>query len=74
MTEKKKRKRGQGEGSIYLRKKDGRWASEIQLGYSNGKRDRKFVYGKTRAEVADQLTEILNKHKQGCPSLAVSKL
>src|SRR5688500_6051279 len=58
--------RGQGEGSIYQRK-DERWVSEVQLGYSNGKRERKFVYGKTRAEVADKLTDVLNRHKQGLP-------
>jgi integrase len=63
---KKAKTRGQGEGSIYQRK-DGRWVSEVQLGYSNGKRDRKFVYGKTRKEVADQLADILNKQKQGLP-------
>jgi integrase len=63
------KKRGQGEGSIYQRK-DGRWVSEVQLGYSKGKRDRKFVYGKTRKEAADKLTDILNKQKIGLPIIA----
>jgi integrase len=63
------KKRGQGEGSIY-QCKDERWVSEVQLGYSNGKRDRKFVYGKTGKEVADKLTDLLNKHKQGLPIIA----
>jgi integrase len=65
----KNRKRGQGEGSIY-RRKDGRWVSEVQLGFRNGKRERKFVYGKTRKEVADKLTDILNKQRQGLPIVA----
>jgi hypothetical protein len=33
-------KRGQGEGSIYKRKTDGRWAASVTLGYVNGKRKR----------------------------------
>jgi integrase len=62
----KTKKRGQGEGSIYQRS-DGRWVSEVQLGYRNGKRERKFVYGKTRKAVADELTDLLNRQKQGLP-------
>ncbi len=37
-------KRGNGEGSIYQRKKDGKWVASITL--DNGKR--KVFYGKTK--------------------------
>src|SRR5919112_6268228 len=44
-------KRGRGEGSIY-RRKDGRWVGQYEVG---GKR--RYVYGKTRKEVATKLTK-----------------
>jgi integrase len=59
---KRGRRRGQGEGSIYQRD-DGRWAAIVDLGWQDGKRRRKFVYGRTRAEAAAKLTQAL-KHKQ----------
>jgi integrase len=40
------RRRGRGEGSIY-RRKDGRWVGQYEVG---GKC--RYVYGKTRKEVA----------------------
>ena len=59
-------KRGQNEGTIYHRK-DGRWASAINLGYQNGKLKRKTFYGETRAEVAEKLNGALNDYKKGLP-------
>jgi len=44
-------KRGRGEGSIY-RRKDGRWVGQYEVG---GKR--RYIYGKTRKEVAGKLTK-----------------
>ncbi len=35
-------KRGQNEGSIYKRP-DGRWCAQVNLGYVNGKRKRKYL-------------------------------
>lgn len=46
-----RRKGGAGAGSID-RDKDGRWRGNVHLGYRAGKRIRKAVSGKTRAEVA----------------------
>ena len=57
---KKQRRRGHGEGSIY-RRQDGRWGADISL--ENG--NRKTLYGKTRAEVADKLNTALQEQKQG---------
>jgi integrase len=59
-------KRGQNEGSIYKRK-DGRWAAAVSLGYQNGKLKRKTLYGKTRKEVQDKLTVTLRNVQQGIP-------
>jgi integrase len=53
-------RRGQGEGSIYLRK-DGRWCASITL----ENRRRKTFYGKTRKEVQEKLRVALNEQKQG---------
>ena len=48
----KKHRRGNGEGSVYQRK-DGTWAAVLTVGVKpDGKPDRKFLYGKTRKEVA----------------------
>jgi integrase len=45
-----RKRRGKGEGSIY-RRKEGRWVGQYEV---NGKR--RYVSGKTRAEVSKQLT------------------
>ncbi|MDP9383599.1 MAG: hypothetical protein M3Q29_26345 [Chloroflexota bacterium] len=47
-------KRGQNEGSIHMRP-DGRWVAVVSLGYKDGKRQRKYLYSKTRQEVAGKL-------------------
>jgi integrase len=59
-------KRGQNEGSIYKRP-DGRWTSVINLGYQNGRLKRQYFYAETREEVADKLTDALQKRRQGLP-------
>lgn len=61
----KKHRRGNGEGSVYQRK-DGTWAAVLTVGVKpDGKPDRKFLYGKTRKEVADKLREAQNKLDAG---------
>lgn len=59
-------RRGGAEGSIYQRG-DGRWTASISLGYAAGKRQRKYIYGKTRRDVAEQLTKGLRDTQQGLP-------
>src|SRR5262245_5292439 len=57
-TEIRRRRRGYSEGSIYQRK-DGRWTASISLGYRNdGRRKRRDVYGKTKADVAAELRKL----------------
>jgi integrase len=57
-------KRGSGEGSIYKRS-DGRWAGVVDLGWLDGKRNRKSMYAKTRKEVQEKLNTALLSHRRG---------
>lgn len=65
MARKKTTRRGNGEGSIYERKK-GQWAAAVTVGVkADGKANRKFFYGKTRAEVAEKLRDAQNQMAAG---------
>jgi integrase len=55
-------KRSAGEGSIYRRKSDGKWVGAIHLGYADGRRRRKVVYGRTQGEVRDKLQRLRAEH------------
>jgi hypothetical protein len=52
------------QGNIY-RRRDGRWAARVSVGYRNGKRARRWVYGKTRAAVADKMRTMIQAHQEG---------
>jgi integrase len=54
-------KRGNGEGSIYQRKEDGKWVGSITL----ENRKRKVFYGKTRKEVQEKMKVALHEQQQG---------
>ena len=56
----KARRRGNGEGTI-LKRSDGRWTAAIVLDDGG----RKWIYGKTRREVADRLTKIQRDVAEG---------
>lgn len=62
----RRRRRGHNEGTIG-RLPNGQWWARIDLGWVNGKRKRKAIYGDTRAEVAALLTKALRLHQQGLP-------
>lgn len=51
-------RRGHGEGTIGKRR-DGRWEARVDLGWVDGRRVRRTLYGATRAEVADKLRRAL---------------
>src|SRR3954453_8983036 len=51
------KKRGNGEGSIY-RRKDGRWVGQYTVYTAKGPKYR-YIYGKTRAAVAEKLTKAM---------------
>lgn len=57
-------RRGQGEGSIFQRE-DGRWCASVDMGYSGGRRRRKWIYGETRKEVAEKLKVALREQQTG---------
>jgi hypothetical protein len=59
------RSRGDGEGSIYQRKSDGKWCTAISL--EGGKR--KVLYGITRQDVARKLTQALGDRGRGIPQV-----
>jgi hypothetical protein len=59
-------RRGPGEGSIYERW-DGRWAGSVHIGYEDGKRVRKHVMGRSRAEVKEKMTALMRAHEEKRP-------
>ncbi|MCA9091300.1 MAG: site-specific integrase [Planctomycetaceae bacterium] len=63
----KRSRRGHNEGTIY-QTNDGRWRGSVSLGYGiDGKLNRKYVSGKTRAEVSRKITQLLNQQQRGVP-------
>lgn len=59
------RKRGNGEGSVYQRA-NGIWVGALMLGRTaTGRPDRRFVYGRTRAEVQRKLDELRTRAATG---------
>ncbi|WP_373653279.1 tyrosine-type recombinase/integrase [Schlesneria sp. DSM 10557] len=59
------KKRGHGEGSIFQRG-NGRWTAAITVGTNaDGKRIRKWVSGKTKKEVTDELTKLQGQKLNG---------
>ena len=64
------KRRGICEGSIY-RRSDGKWCATLAVGYDqNGKRKRRYLYGRTKAEVLEKLGELKGKHKAGITAVA----
>ena len=55
-------RRGNGEGTIFQRK-DGRWTAGAEVGGYQ----RKWIYGKTRREVADRLSKLQRDVAEGRP-------
>src|SRR5436309_2450003 len=54
-------KRGNGEGSVYRRKSDGRWVGSLSLPDGT----RKVFYGKKQSEVIAKLDEAANALRHG---------
>ena len=65
------RRRGRGEGSVN-RRKDGRWVGQYEV---NGKR--RYVYGRTRKEVALRLNKAIAEREAGlschCENLTLAE-
>jgi integrase len=63
--QRKTRRRGNGEGSIFQRA-DGRWVASVTIGFNEvGKCQRKTVYGWTKKEVQDKLTALQSRKLDG---------
>ncbi len=60
-------KRANGEGSVYRRRKDGRWVGVVTIGRVDGKRRVKTVYGKTRSEASRRLVALQARLQIGLP-------
>jgi integrase len=58
-----KRRRSHGEGSVF-KYRDG-YAAVMDLGWSSGKRNRKWVYGKTEREVLAKLSDLRRRQEKG---------
>ncbi len=59
------RRRGRGEGSVYRRASDGRWVGVLTFDDDRGRPGRKYIYGRTRTEVAQKLTAAQGRVAQG---------
>jgi hypothetical protein len=59
-----KSKNGQGQGTIFKRG-DGRWCATISLGKEDGRRKPRSFYGRTAAEVQEQLLKARADHAKG---------
>ncbi len=57
-------RRQRGEGSI-SRRPGGRWAARVDLGWQDGRRARKTIYGRTQREVVNKLRQALQEHRAG---------
>lgn len=58
-------RRGNNEGSI-VHRRDGRWMGQVSLGRgANGKHQRRYVYGRTRAEVKTKMDQALAETRDG---------
>jgi integrase len=57
-------RRAPNEGTI-TKRKDGRWHARVHLGYRDGKRLRKSLYGRSRREVQQKLTKALHDIDRG---------
>jgi site-specific recombinase XerD len=61
-----KRRRTNGEGAVY-QTKDGRWRATLDLGWEDGKRQRKYLSGPTKAAVSRAVREALAQVESGVP-------
>ena len=59
-------RRANGEGTVY-RRKDGRWVGAHYVLRPDGGRERRPVYGRTRAEASAKLAELVAKTAAGVP-------
>ncbi len=59
------RRRQQGEGSVYQRAEDGLWVAVADLGWSGGKRDRRYFAAKTQAGAREKRAAFEHTRRDG---------
>lgn len=64
-NERKRTRRAHGEGGLYQRASDGRWVGVVDLGWIDGKRRRRTVYGRTQKEARDKMNELRKAADKG---------
>lgn len=64
-TQRKKKRRPKGTGAIYYVEKRKSYVGNTLVDIGNGKTKKKYVYGKTKTEVADKLKDIEYRSKSG---------
>ena len=62
---KDKKRNTYGRGSIYFVESRNRYAGQINVDIGNGKIERKTVYGRSKTEVRNKLSEIEHQSKSG---------
>ena len=59
------KRRGNGEGSIYKRA-NGKWCATLTIGHDeNGKRKRRYLYGRTKGEVLEKIHALRGDQRAG---------
>jgi integrase len=58
-------RRQQGEGSLYQRKRDSRWVAVADLGWKDGRRDRREFTAATSAAAVARRAEFLDRRRNG---------
>lgn len=59
-------RKANGEGTAYQRS-DGRWAAQVYVNQSDGRRVRRTFYGRTRKDVEKKMTEVRDRSEAGAP-------
>ena len=64
-NERKRRRRANGEGSIYQRASDGKWVGSVYVDTTKGVRKRRPVYGNSFDEVREKLDKLKGDSASG---------
>ena len=59
-----RKRRPKGDGAVFQRA-DGRWVAELDLGWIDGKRRRRQVYGRTQRQAREKLAELRRAVERG---------
>jgi len=60
------KRRAKGDGGVF-RRSDGRWVGQVNLGWQDGRRVRKYLQGATEKEVRDRVKAVIRNVDDGAP-------